>query len=146
MDCSPPGSSVHGNSPGKNTGVDYHALFQGVFPTQGLNPSRLHCSQILYHLSHDGSPRILEWVAYPFSSAFFLTQELNWDFLSCRRILYQLSYQGSPSRSLLSSISKINIYLKIASLYEIFFFSLNASCFTAFYPIQILKFPILLNV
>ena len=32
-DCSPPGSSVHGDSPGKNTGVGFHALFQGIFPT-----------------------------------------------------------------------------------------------------------------
>ena len=38
MDCSPPGSSVHGNSPGKNTGVGCHALLQGIFPTQGWNP------------------------------------------------------------------------------------------------------------
>ena len=42
MDCSPPGSSVHGNSPGKNTEVDCHALLQRFFPTQGLNP-RLLC-------------------------------------------------------------------------------------------------------
>ena len=34
-DCSPPGSSVHGNSPGKNTGVGCHALFQRIFPIQG---------------------------------------------------------------------------------------------------------------
>ena len=38
MDCSLPGSSVHGDSPGKNTRVGCHALFQGIFPTQGLNP------------------------------------------------------------------------------------------------------------
>ena len=37
-DCSLPGSSLHGDSPGKNTGVSRHALFQGIFPTQGLNP------------------------------------------------------------------------------------------------------------
>ena len=37
MDCSPPGSSVHGDSPGKNTGVGCHALLQRIFPTQGLN-------------------------------------------------------------------------------------------------------------
>ena len=35
MDCSPPGSSVHGNSSGKNTGVGCHAILQGIFPTQG---------------------------------------------------------------------------------------------------------------
>ena len=31
-----------GNSPGKNTGVDYHALLQGIFPTQGSNPGLPH--------------------------------------------------------------------------------------------------------
>ena len=38
MDCSPSGSSVHGDSPGKNTGMGCPALLQGIFPTQGLNP------------------------------------------------------------------------------------------------------------
>ena len=41
---------------------------QGIFPTQRSNPGLPHCRQILYQLSHEGSPRILEWVAYPFSS------------------------------------------------------------------------------
>ena len=67
MDCSPPGSSVRGDSPSKNTGVSGHASLQGIFPTQGSNPGLLYCRQIIYHLSHQGSPRILEWVAYPFS-------------------------------------------------------------------------------
>ena len=39
MDCSLPGSTVHGDSLGKNTGVGCHALFQGIFPTQGWNLS-----------------------------------------------------------------------------------------------------------
>ena len=56
MDCSPPDSLVHGDSPGKNTGVGCHALLQGIFLTQGSNPGFLHCRQILYHLSHQGSP------------------------------------------------------------------------------------------
>ena len=38
VDCSLPGSPVHGESPGKNTGVGCHALLQGIFPTQGSNP------------------------------------------------------------------------------------------------------------
>ena len=67
MNCSQPGSSVHGDFPGKNTGVCCHALLQGIFPTQGSNLGLPHCRQILYHLSHQGSPRILEWVAYSFS-------------------------------------------------------------------------------
>ena len=55
------------NSPGQNTGVGILSLLQGIFPTQGSNPGLLHCRWILYQLSHKGSPRILEWVAYPFS-------------------------------------------------------------------------------
>ena len=56
------------NSPGQNTGVGSLPLLQGIFPTQGSNPDLLHCRWILYHLSYEGSLRILEWVAYPFSS------------------------------------------------------------------------------
>ena len=55
MNHSPPGSSVHADSPGKNTGVGCHALLQGIFPTQGLNADLLHCRWTLYHLSHQGS-------------------------------------------------------------------------------------------
>ena len=61
----PLGSSVHGDSPGKNTGVGCHVLLQGIFPIQGTNPGVSHCRWILYHLNHQGSPRILEWVAIP---------------------------------------------------------------------------------
>ena len=52
MDCGLPGSSVHGDSPGKNTRVGCHALLQEIFPTQGLNRHLmrlLHCRRILYH-------------------------------------------------------------------------------------------------
>ena len=66
-DSSPPGSSVPGDSPGKTTGMGCHALLHRIFPTQGLNPGLPHHRWILYWLSHQGSPRILEWVAYPFS-------------------------------------------------------------------------------
>ena len=47
--------------------MGWHSLLQGIFPTQGSNPGLPHCGQILYQLSHKGSPRILEWVAFPFS-------------------------------------------------------------------------------
>ena len=67
MDYSLPGSSFHGESPGKNTGVGCQALLQGIFPTQGSNPGLPHCRGILYHLSQRGSPRILEWITYPVS-------------------------------------------------------------------------------
>ena len=53
---SPPGISVHGDSPGKNTGEGSLSLLHGIFPTQGSNPGLPHCRQILNHLSHQGSP------------------------------------------------------------------------------------------
>ena len=52
MNCSPPGSSVHGNSSDKNTGVGCHALLQGIFPTKGSNTGLLRYRRILYRLSH----------------------------------------------------------------------------------------------
>ena len=58
MDCSLPGSSVHVDSPGKNTQVGCHAFLQGIFPTQGSNLGLPHCRWILYHLSQQGSPDI----------------------------------------------------------------------------------------
>ena len=47
VDCSPSGPSVHGDSPGKNTGVGFHALLQRSFPTKGSNPGLLHCRRTL---------------------------------------------------------------------------------------------------
>ena len=47
------------NSPGQNTGMDSCSLLQGIFPTQGLNPSLPYCRQILYRLNHQGSPHFL---------------------------------------------------------------------------------------
>ena len=78
------------NFPGQNTGMGSFSLLQGIFPMQGSNPVLLHYKWILYHLSHKGSHRILEWVAYPFSSG------SSWP---RRQILYQLSYQGKKVSS-----------------------------------------------
>ena len=68
-DCSPPGSSVHGDSPGKNTGVGCYALLQGIFPTQGSNPGLLLCT-ILYGLSHQGF-----FNCYQFYKGYFLSKK-----------------------------------------------------------------------
>ena len=120
MDCSPPGSSVHGilqarilewvampssrdlpnpgvkprsptlqadslpsEPPGKskNSGVGSLSLLQGIFPTQDSNRDLLLCTWILYQLNHQESPRILEWVAYPFSSG--SSQPRNQTRVSC---------------------------------------------------------------
>ena len=69
------------NSLDQDTGVGSLSLLQGIFPTQGLNPGLPHCRQVLYQLSHQGSPRILEWVAYPFSRGSF--QPGNQSGVSC---------------------------------------------------------------
>ena len=76
------------DSPGKNTGVVCYAFLQGIFPTQGSNPSLPHCRWILYCLSHKGSSLTLEWVAYPFCRGIIPTQESNQGLLHCRQILY----------------------------------------------------------
>ena len=81
MDHSLPGSSVHGNSSGKNTRGGCHALLQGIFQTQGSNPGLPHCRWILYHLSQKGSSRILGWVTYPFFRG--LSQFRDWTLVSC---------------------------------------------------------------
>ena len=69
------------NSPVQNTGVGSLSLLQGIFPTQRSNPGLPHCRWILYQLSHKGSPRTLEWVAYPFSSG--SSQPRNLTGVSC---------------------------------------------------------------
>ena len=81
VDCSLPGSSIHGNSPGKNTGVGCHVLLQAFFQTQGSNPGLPRCRQILYYWSHQGSLRVLEWVAYPFSRG--TSWPRSWTGVSC---------------------------------------------------------------
>ena len=75
------------NSPGQNTGMGSPSLLQGIFPTQGPNPGLLHCRRILYQLSHKGSPRILEWVAYPFSRRSSQPRVPHLGLPHCRQIL-----------------------------------------------------------
>ena len=63
MEFSPLGSSVHGDSLGKNTGVGCYALLQCIFPTQGSDPGLPHCRQNLYHLRHHGRPKDMVYLA-----------------------------------------------------------------------------------
>ena len=69
------------NSRDQNTGVGSLSLLQGIFPTQGSNPGLPHGRRIPYQLSHKESRRILEWVAYPFSSG--SSWPRNWTRVSC---------------------------------------------------------------
>ena len=74
----PHGLQSSWNSSGQNIGVGSFSLLQRVFPTQGSNPGLLHCRWILYQLSHKGSPRILEWVTYHFSSGSSQLRNRTW--------------------------------------------------------------------
>ena len=82
-------------SPGQNIGMGSLSVLQGIFPTQGSNPGLPHCRQILYQLSHKGSPRILEWVAYLFPSR--SSRPRNQTQVSCvvGGFFTNWSYQGS---------------------------------------------------
>ena len=90
-------------SPGQNNGVDNLALLQGIFPTQGLNPALPHCRWFLYQLSHQGRPRILEWVAYPFSSR--SSQSRNQTGVSCIAGGFFTSWAKSMSLALAGRLS-----------------------------------------
>ena len=83
------------NFSGQNTGVGSHSLLQRIFPSQGSNPGLPHCRQILYSLSHQGSPRILDWVANcnllsslqaPLSMGFSKARILEWVAMPSSRI------------------------------------------------------------
>ena len=56
INCNLPGSSVHKNSPGKNTGVCCHALLHGIFPAQGSNPGLPQCRRIFLPFKPPGKP------------------------------------------------------------------------------------------
>ena len=105
MDCSPPGSSVRGNSQGKNIGVGCHAFLQEIFPTQGSNLGLSHCRQILYWLSnHQGNPWILEWVAYQFSRG--SSQPRNQTGVSCIAGGFFTSWASTNAKLHLTIFSK----------------------------------------
>ena len=89
MVCSLPGSSVHGILQVRKP--EWVAMPSSRRSSPPRDWTHVSCRQILYHLSHQGSSRILEWVAYPFSRGSFWPRNLH-----CKQILYQLSYQGSP--------------------------------------------------
>ena len=93
VDGSPPGSSVHGDSPDKSTGVDCHALLQGIFPIQGSNPGLPHCRQVLYLLSHQGSPLLYEKV----QSKSFSRSAVS-DSLRLHGLLHPWDFSGKSTR------------------------------------------------
>ena len=84
------------NSPGQNTGVDSLSFLQGIFPTQASNPDLQHCRQILYQLSHQGSP----WLPVQFIAQ------------SCPTLCYPMDYSmpGLPVHHQLLEFTHIHVH------------------------------------
>ena len=103
------------NSPGQNTGVGSLSLLQGIFPTQGLNPGLLNFRQILYQLSHQGSPRILEWLAYLFPSG--SSQPRNQTWVSCIAGRFFTSWATSKAHTFLYIllIAQVSVFYVLIS-------------------------------
>ena len=95
MECSPPGSSVHGVSPGKNTGVGCHALPPGDLPSPETEPRLLTLQVDSLPSEPPGKPKNTGVGSLSLLQGIFPTQEFNRGLLHCRQILYQLNYQGS---------------------------------------------------
>ena len=104
MECSPPGSSVPGDSPGKHTGVGCHALLQENLLSPRIKPRCLSLLAGSLPSEPQGKPKITGMSSLSLLQGIFPSQELNQGLLHCRRILYQLSYEealiyfwGKPS-------------------------------------------------
>ena len=115
MECSPPGSSVHGDPPGKNTGMGCHAVLQGLFPTRpGIEPRSPALQVDSLPSESPGKAKntgvgILSVLQGKFSRG--TSQSRNQTGVSCiaRQILYQLSYQGNPFKA----ISRSKFYMSL---------------------------------
>ena len=140
-DCSihnMPGSSVHGDSPGKNTGVGCHFVLRGIFLTQGSNSGLPHCSQILYQSSHQGNLRILESVANPFFRG--SSWPRNQTRVSCIASRFFTSWATSKALLLL----RLSLIFKKYFYFSIYCFCTNFVRFTIRYS-MVFKIKILMG-
>ena len=100
---------VHGDSPGKNTGVSCHALLQRIFPTQGSNPGLPHCRWIFYRQSHQGSPIVYPNVPKKTSVLWLKDWDWEWGHLGL--------YSWSPKSYEISLIfSKLHFCIRLNSI------------------------------
>ena len=122
MDYRPPGSSVHGDSPGKHTGVGCHALLQGIFPTQGSNPGPRSPTLQGESLPSEppGKPKNTRVGNLSLLQGSFPTQESNQGLLHCRQILYHWVTRESwwVCTKEIPPLKVESFILKIVGLYE----------------------------
>ena len=109
MDCSPPGLPVPywscpWNSPGKHTGVGSHSLLQGIFLSQESNPRLLHCRQIIYSPSHQGSPIVLnpEYIKNSYKTITKRNNSNNCLKHMKRRWTSLINHEGSTNQTIMS--------------------------------------------
>ena len=101
------------DSPGKNTGVGCHALLQGIFPSQGLNPGLQHYRQILLPTEPPGKPKNTGVGGLSLLQGIFPTQESNWCLLHCRWFFTSWATREAPylhwehSNSILKTSSEV---------------------------------------
>ena len=98
MECGPQGSSVHGDSPGKNTGVGCHALLQGNLPNPGIEPRSPTLQVDSLPSDPPGKPENTRVDSLSSLQGIFPTQELNQGLLQCKRILHSLATREAFSQ------------------------------------------------
>ena len=117
------------DSSGKNIGVGVHTLLQGIFLTQGLNSGLLHCRWILYHLSHQGSPKKMVYYTVLDLFHYRLLQYIEYSSLGytvgpyCLSVLYIIVYICK---------FKLLIYPPFSPSITISLFSMSASPISVF--------------
>ena len=85
------------NSPGQNTGVGSLSLLQGILPTQGSNLGLPNCRQILYQLSHKGSPEIDTISIWPFPYCYEVAWRCTWKVHICSRFSVHFLQWKNPN-------------------------------------------------
>ena len=124
------------DSPGKNNGVGYYALLQGIFPTQGLNPGPLQGRQILYSLSHQGSPQ-LPWNVDPKARRLLFDHlRLSCNFWEALAMALQAlsNYPKKPSAP--RAVIKASHWHSLQSLITCCCCSVTKSCLTLHTPVD----------
>ena len=114
MDCSLPGFSVHGDSPGKNTG-EGGLPPPGDLPNPGIKPRSPALQADSLPSKPPGKPKNTGVGSLSLLQGNFPTQESTWGLLPSRQILYQLSYQGGPVITL-GPLRKSKIIIKVINL------------------------------
>ena len=112
------------DSPDKGTGVGSHALLQRIFPTQGSDSGLPPCRWILYHLSHQGSPGILERVAYLFSRGSFQCRNWSGVFFIAGRLFTSWATRETQTYVYLWLIH-VDVWQKTIQYYKTIIFSLK---------------------